>query len=122
MIVRYADDTVCGFQHEADARAFLADLRARMGRFALSLHPEKTRLIEFGGQSMAADAAHRASQAQCSICRQTPKVGAACVNCARSDRSGGRPETGVPTAILIWGRRYAERSRRVRSTPFSAAA
>ena len=48
MIVRYADDSVCGFQHEADARAFLADLSARMERFALSLHPEKTRLIEFG--------------------------------------------------------------------------
>jgi RNA-directed DNA polymerase len=48
MIVRYADDVVCGFEHEADAKAFLADLKARMETFALSLHPEKTRLIEFG--------------------------------------------------------------------------
>lgn len=48
IIVRYADDSVCGFQHEADAKAFLADLTVRMGKFALSLHPEKTKLIEFG--------------------------------------------------------------------------
>jgi RNA-directed DNA polymerase len=48
MIVRYADDIVCGFEHEAEARAFLADLTVRMGEFALSLHPEKTRLVEFG--------------------------------------------------------------------------
>jgi group II intron reverse transcriptase/maturase len=48
IIVRYADDVVCGFEHEEDARAFLAELETRMGAFALSLHPEKTRLIEFG--------------------------------------------------------------------------
>src|ERR1035441_5536883 len=44
MIVRYADDVVCGFEHEADARAFHAELQARMETFALSLHPTKTRL------------------------------------------------------------------------------
>jgi hypothetical protein len=48
VIVRYADDSVCGFQHEVDAKAFLADLTVRMGKFALSIHPEKTKLIEFG--------------------------------------------------------------------------
>jgi RNA-directed DNA polymerase len=48
LIVRYADDVVCGFQHEADARAFHAELNERMATYALSLHPEKTRLIEFG--------------------------------------------------------------------------
>jgi group II intron reverse transcriptase/maturase len=48
MIVRYADDIVCGFEYEDEARAFLADLTVRMGEFALSLHPEKTRLVEFG--------------------------------------------------------------------------
>ncbi len=46
--MRYADDIVCGFEHEAEAKALLADLKARMETFALSLHPEKTRLIEFG--------------------------------------------------------------------------
>jgi len=48
IIVRYADDIVVGFEHEAEAQRFLADLRQRMEQFALSLHPEKTRLIEFG--------------------------------------------------------------------------
>jgi hypothetical protein len=46
--VRYADDTVVGFEHRSDADAFLAQLRIRMAEFALELHPEKTRLIEFG--------------------------------------------------------------------------
>src|SRR6267143_1156828 len=48
IIVRYADDVVVGFEHEADARRFLAAMRARFEEFALSLHPDKTRLIEFG--------------------------------------------------------------------------
>jgi RNA-directed DNA polymerase len=48
IIVRYADDFIVGFQHEADARRFLDLMRKRLQEFALSLHPEKTRLIEFG--------------------------------------------------------------------------
>jgi group II intron reverse transcriptase/maturase len=48
IFVRYADDIVAGFEHKADAERFWADLKARMARFALSLHPDKTRLIEFG--------------------------------------------------------------------------
>jgi RNA-directed DNA polymerase len=48
IVVRYADDTVVGFQHRHEATAFLNDLRSRLAQFALSLHPEKTRLIEFG--------------------------------------------------------------------------
>jgi RNA-directed DNA polymerase len=48
IIVRYADDFIIGFQHESDARRFLDEMRKRLGEFALSLHPEKTRLIEFG--------------------------------------------------------------------------
>jgi hypothetical protein len=48
IIVRYADDFIVGFQHEGDARRFLDEMRKRLGEFALSLHPEKTRLIEFG--------------------------------------------------------------------------
>ena len=47
-IVRYADDFIIGFQHESDARRFLEEMRERLGKFALTLHPEKTRLIEFG--------------------------------------------------------------------------
>ena len=48
IFVRYADDIVCGFELEADAQRFHAALQQRMERFALSLHPDKTRLIEFG--------------------------------------------------------------------------
>jgi group II intron reverse transcriptase/maturase len=48
IIVRYADDIVAGFEHEADAKRFLAELRQRMAEFALTLLPDKTRLIEFG--------------------------------------------------------------------------
>jgi RNA-directed DNA polymerase len=48
IFVRYADDIVCGFEHEADAQRFCAELQPRMEKFALSLHPDKTRLIEFG--------------------------------------------------------------------------
>src|SRR5499427_1350012 len=48
IIVRYADDFIIGFQHEHEARRFLDEMRKRLGGFALSRHPEKTRLIEFG--------------------------------------------------------------------------
>ena len=48
IIVRYADDIIVGFQHEADARRFWEAMRERLKGFALSLHPDKTRLIEFG--------------------------------------------------------------------------
>src|SRR5947208_395334 len=46
--VRYADDLVVGFQHRADAERFLSEFRDRLVRFGLELHPDKTRLIEFG--------------------------------------------------------------------------
>jgi RNA-directed DNA polymerase len=46
--VRYADDFVVGFQGDRDATQFLNDLRERLAKFGLELHPEKTRLIEFG--------------------------------------------------------------------------
>jgi group II intron reverse transcriptase/maturase len=48
VIVRFADDGVIGFEKEADARGFLAQLRERMQKFELELHPEKTRLVRFG--------------------------------------------------------------------------
>jgi RNA-directed DNA polymerase len=47
-VVRYADDFVVGFEHRAEAEAFVDDLRQRFAKFMLELHPEKTRLIEFG--------------------------------------------------------------------------
>ncbi len=48
LYVRFADDLIAGFEYEEDAQRFLAELRTRMEKFALTLHPEKTRLIEFG--------------------------------------------------------------------------
>jgi group II intron reverse transcriptase/maturase len=48
MVVRWADDFIVGFEHRTDAEAFLGALRERLGRYGLELHPEKTRLIEFG--------------------------------------------------------------------------
>lgn len=48
IVVRYADDIVLGFSHEQDARRFVAALTERLASFALSLHPTKTRLLEFG--------------------------------------------------------------------------
>jgi group II intron reverse transcriptase/maturase len=48
IIVRYADDIVLGFEHEAEAHRFQEAMQGRLAGFALSLHPDKTRLIEFG--------------------------------------------------------------------------
>src|SRR3984893_6584197 len=48
VIVRYADDIIVGFEHEADARRFWDAMRERLQEFSLSLNSEKTRLIEFG--------------------------------------------------------------------------
>jgi group II intron reverse transcriptase/maturase len=48
VVVRYADDFAVGFQHRGDAVRFLGELRERFRKFALELHPEKTRLIAFG--------------------------------------------------------------------------
>ena len=48
ILMRYADDIVVGFEHEADARRFWDDMRKRFEEFSLSLNPDKTRLIEFG--------------------------------------------------------------------------
>jgi hypothetical protein len=48
IVVRFADDFAVGFEHRAEAERFLAELRERFAHFGLELHPEKTRLIEFG--------------------------------------------------------------------------
>ena len=48
IVVRYSDDFVIGFQHEWAAKQCLAEMRERFGKFHLELHPDKTRLIEFG--------------------------------------------------------------------------
>ena len=48
MMIRYADDLVVGFEHRAEAERFLNEFRERLAKFGLEIHPEKTRLIEFG--------------------------------------------------------------------------
>ncbi|MCY0991086.1 group II intron reverse transcriptase/maturase [Nannocystis sp. ILAH1] len=53
IVVRYADDFVLGFQHEADAVRFRTDLERRLGRFGLEVHPDKTRLFRFGRHAAA---------------------------------------------------------------------
>jgi group II intron reverse transcriptase/maturase len=53
IVVRYADDIVAGFEHEADARRFWDAMRARFEQFALELHGEKTRLLAFGRHAAA---------------------------------------------------------------------
>jgi len=48
IVIRYADDTLLGFEHEKDASRIQSELKDRFGKFGLRLHEEKTRLIEFG--------------------------------------------------------------------------
>jgi RNA-directed DNA polymerase len=62
LVVRYADDTIVGFEHHADAEQFLQDLRQRMAKFAVELHPDKTRLIEFGKRATANRAERKAGK------------------------------------------------------------
>jgi len=48
IVARFADDIVVGFQSKTDAERFRVELTERMQKFNLELHPEKTRLLEFG--------------------------------------------------------------------------
>ncbi len=48
IVVRYGDDFIVGFQHRHEAERFLADLHGRLRKFGLELHPDKTRMLEFG--------------------------------------------------------------------------
>jgi group II intron reverse transcriptase/maturase len=60
IVVRFADDIIAGFQYKSDAERFWADMRERFRTFSLELHPDKTRLIEFG--RFAAQARERRGQ------------------------------------------------------------
>jgi group II intron reverse transcriptase/maturase len=52
VVVRFADDSVVGFEYRSDAERFLADLSHRLQTFGLEVHPDKTRLIEFGPRAI----------------------------------------------------------------------
>jgi Reverse transcriptase (RNA-dependent DNA polymerase) len=113
--VRYADDAVLGFQYREEAERFLVDLRERLQQFGLELHPEKTRLIEFGryaaerrakrgegkpetfnvlGFTHICGKNHRNTQPSGPI----SKVRTVCVSSASTGLCGGQRATAVPTA------------------------
>jgi RNA-directed DNA polymerase len=82
VVVRYADDFIVGFQHRREAERFLHELQERFARFGLALHPDKTRLIEFG--RFAADNRQRRGERRpetfdflglTHICSVTPQSG-----------------------------------------------
>src|SRR6202046_3037907 len=116
VVVRYADDTIVGFEHRHEAEQFLADLKARLARFGLALHPDKTRLIEFGRCAIANRRTQGLGKPESfdflgfthshACCTRGPKsgssspskVGTGCVNSARRDLCGGRRAIFVPTA------------------------
>ena len=55
-LIRYADDAVIIFEQERDARRVLDVLPKRLAKYGLTLHPEKTRLVDFpatGPESIA---------------------------------------------------------------------
>ena len=58
-LIRYADDYVACFEHEADARAFLTEMRERLAEFDLEIEPSKTALLEFGSALLGGDRAQR---------------------------------------------------------------
>ena len=63
IVVRFADDFIVGFQHEWEARQFWNELRERLAGYGLELHPDKTRLIEFGALCGVESKAERTGQA-----------------------------------------------------------
>src|SRR5258707_1143555 len=103
IIVRWADDFIVGFEYREDAEWFLAGLRGRFAKFGLELHPDKTRLIEFG---RFAARPRDASLPGSALRRHSPKVGAQCGSSARWDLCGGPPARAVPTATEFLGCRF----------------
>lgn len=82
-IIRFADDFVIGFEHHSDAQQLLKDLHERLGRFGLELHPDKTRLIEFGRKAARSRASRGDKKPETfnflgftHICAQTRQSGA----------------------------------------------
>jgi len=75
IIVRDADDQIVYFQHRSDAERFLNDLRERLAAFALSPHPEKTRLIAFGRYAAERQAERGQSKPEtfAGMCRSTSR-------------------------------------------------
>jgi hypothetical protein len=90
VVVRYANDLVVGFQFRADAVRFLDQLRQRLQKFGLELHPQKTRIIEFGRFAAR----------------------------NRKEQGGGKPETFASSASRIFAEPTSEEAISSRGTPF----
>ena len=103
IVVRYADDTVVGFQHRSDAERFLDELRQRLQRFGLELHPQKTRIIEFGRH------AERKRKAETSASRKPSPFSASRTSV---ERAGGGPSSSCGTPFVNGCGRSFGRSRR----------
>jgi hypothetical protein len=98
IVVRYADDLVAGFEHEDDARRFLDAMRQRLEAFSLSLHPDKTRLVEFGRRpsfSWASPSSAENLDAAPSNYSGRPGATACGQSCRKSRRSCGKECTGL---------------------------
>ena len=93
IIVRYLDDFIVGFQNREDAEQFLKALRERLGQFGLTLHPDKTRLLEFGryaAQNRQARGQGKPETFQflgfVHSCGRTRKGGSRCIGTPRAER------------------------------------
>ena len=118
IVVRYADDTVAGFEHRADAERFLADLRIRMAAFELELHPDKTRLIEFGRRAMAARAARGEGKPETfnflgftHICGRTRRGGFLLTRHTRRDRKRAKLQEIGEELRRRWHQNVVEQGR-----------
>jgi group II intron reverse transcriptase/maturase len=92
IVLRYADDTIVGFQHEHEARTFLDELKERMRLFELALHPDKTRLIRFGRHAAKQHAGKKFSNAWRRATRQQSSLSASERQNASDVRLLGRRE------------------------------
>ena len=98
IIVKDADDIIVGFQHEADARRFWDAMRERLKGFALSLHPDKTRLIEFG-RFAAANRKRRAGSAS-----RKPSISWASPSSAANRAPANSDSTGMSRRDRVWAK------------------
>ena len=100
IVVRFADDFVVGFEHRHEAERFLAELRERFAKFALELHPDKTRSIEFGrfartGSAQRVATANRRPSTSSALRTAARRRGRAGLRfCGRRCDRGGKPSCG----------------------------
>jgi RNA-directed DNA polymerase len=89
IVVRYADDLVVGFENRMEAERFLEAFRERLAKFGLELHPEKTRLIEFG-RSAAQDREKRGEGNRRPLRSWASRITAGSAGAMEHSSSGGK--------------------------------